>query len=55
MTQKQSLIEDKAVYDEENLKDKGIEFGSKEWEEWKETEGSACIPRLYEPWQVRRS
>ncbi len=53
--QKQTLIEDKAVYDSEHLKEKGIEFGSPEWEDWKKGEGSACIPRLNEPWQIRRS
>lgn len=53
--EKQTLIEDKAVYDKYNLKEQGIEFGSKEWEEWKTTTGSGCIPRLNEPWQIRRA
>ncbi|SFU75543.1 hypothetical protein SAMN04487886_11372 [Clostridium sp. DSM 8431] len=52
--EKQTLIEDKAIYDHFNLKDKGIKFGSPEWEEWKKKDGSACIPRLNEPWQIRR-
>lgn len=53
--EEQTLIEDKKVYDNYKLKDKGIEFGSKEWEKWKVKTGSACIPRLTEPWQVRRA
>ena len=51
----QALIEDKAVYDDFKLKEQGIEFGSKEWEDWKSTFGTGCIPRLNEPWQIRRS
>lgn len=53
--EQQILIEDKKIYESYDLKNQGIEFGSKEWKEWKETTGSSCIPRLSEPWQVRRA
>lgn len=48
-------IDDRYYYDKFNLKDKGIQFGSKEFKDYKTVNKDNYFPPLEAPWEVRHA